>query len=131
MPISPADMPYPTRLTSEPPNDLVEKVVRRLQTTGELMRLTAYIPGRLSELGWCERVLDMAREYLRNHSASGPGVKTGAPAGSNELPEPQDVPIQQMVEALTPQAKIMIPNELFKELRSRIVDFIHEQDIDW
>ncbi|TPP63041.1 Enhancer of yellow 2 transcription factor [Fasciola gigantica] len=130
MPVSPSSMPYPTRLTSEPPDDLIEKVVRRLQTTGELMRLTAYIPGRLSELGWCHRVLDLAREYLRNHSASGPGIKTGAPAGSTGLPEPSDIPIQEMVEVLTPQAKIIIPDELYKELRSRMVDFIQEQNID-
>lgn len=130
MPVSPSSMPYPTRLMSEPPDDLIEKVVRRLQTTGEMMRLTAYIPGRLSELGWCHQVLDLAREYLRNHSASGPGVKTGAPAGSSGLREPSDVPIPEMVEALTPQAKAIIPNELYVELRNRIVDFIQEQNID-
>ena len=71
MSVTPSSMPYATRVTSEPSEDLTEKVDRRLKTTGEIMRLTAYIPGRLHELGWCDRVLELCREYLRSHAMTG------------------------------------------------------------
>ena len=51
MPITPSSIPHATRLTSEPSEDLTEKVDRHLKTTGEMMGLTAYIPGHLHELG--------------------------------------------------------------------------------
>ncbi|KAF7257268.1 hypothetical protein EG68_05096 [Paragonimus skrjabini miyazakii] len=128
--ISPSSMPYPSRKASEPPDELVEKVVRRLQITGEMMRLTAYTPGRLSELGWCERVMELCREYIRNHSASGPCIKTGAPKGSTDLCEPSDISVDAIVQEVTPQARLWVPNELYVELKSRIMEFVGEQQLD-
>ncbi|KAA3677212.1 enhancer of yellow 2 transcription factor [Paragonimus westermani] len=118
------------RTASEPPDELFEKVVRRLQITGEMMRLTVFIPGRLSELGWCERVMGICREYIRNHSASGPCINTGAPKGSADRCEPSDLSVDAIVQEVTPQAKLWIPNELYNELTSRIVEFIGEQHLD-
>ncbi|GAA53301.1 hypothetical protein CSKR_105599 [Clonorchis sinensis] len=130
MPIPPSNFPVLLRASSEPPEELVEKVVRRLQTTGELMRLAAFIPGRLSELGWCDRVMELCREYIRNHSASGPGIKTGSPPGTGGLKEPSEVSVDDMVRELTPNAKYWVPEELYKQLKYRIMEFIGEQGLD-
>ncbi|VDQ00678.1 unnamed protein product [Trichobilharzia regenti] len=127
MPISPSSMPYPTRLSSEPSKDLIEKVSRRLSTTGEIARLTAYIPGRLSELNWCESVLELCREYVRNNTAS--GLQAGG-IQSIEKPEPSAIPIDDIVKAVTPQSRLRLPEELYTELVNRIIGFIGEQLID-
>lgn len=94
------------------------------------MRLTAFVPGRLTELGWCERIMELSREHIRNHSASGPGIMTGAALGANNLPEPSDVPVEAIVEAIKEEARLLIPQQLHTELINRIMEFIGEHNLD-
>lgn len=108
--------------SSEPDQNLIKKVSRCLESTNELARLTAYIPARLYELNWSDRVMELCQEFIRNYRSN---LK-----GQTSIIDPIDIPLDEIVQAVTPQAKLLFPEVLLKQLEDFIVQFIGEQLID-
>ncbi|VEL42856.1 unnamed protein product [Protopolystoma xenopodis] len=109
---------------SGPSQDIIEKVSRRLITSKESDRLLAYLPGRLSELGWNDRVYDECIAWLRQNTVTEQNVHC------KDLPDPNKIKLETLVTALKPKVQSWIPTKVKMELMNRIMEFIGEQEID-
>ncbi|KAL7054838.1 hypothetical protein AAHC03_024504 [Spirometra sp. Aus1] len=118
----------PPKMDSEMSVSEMQRVSSVMDASGETHRLLSYMPARLQELGWCDRVREECRYWLRKNSASGQPVVAGAKPAS--IRDPVDIPTAEIVTALEDIAKTWVPEQLCNEIVQQIMKVIEEKLMD-
>uniref|UniRef100_A0A5K3EUY8 Restriction endonuclease subunit R n=1 Tax=Mesocestoides corti TaxID=53468 RepID=A0A5K3EUY8_MESCO len=100
-----------------------------MKTTGAERIISNYIPGKLEETGWNERIFEECRRWLKEHTASGKPVFYGQKI-REKYREPEDVDPSELVKPLEKIAMSLVPEVVCRELMDHIIKVINENLLD-